>query len=121
MLNSRPLTALSTDPYDLSALTPEHSLIGSPINLIPDLNSRKTNRLGNRKDFQQLQTTRNQFWKQWHRIYITSLQVRKKWLNNSINSNIGDLVLVAEDNCRILDCHLARITRFFKGNDTSRR
>ena len=46
MLNSRPLTALSTDPNDLSALTPRHFLIGSPINLISDPNSKKANRLG---------------------------------------------------------------------------
>ena len=65
MLNSRPLTALSTDPNDLSALTPGHFLIGSPINLLPDLNSKKT-RIGNLKDFQQMQTTINQFWKEWH-------------------------------------------------------
>ena len=80
MLNSRPLTALSTDPNDLSAITPGHYLIGSPINLIPDMNSKKTNRLSNLKDFQQLQTIRNQFWKEWHRNYITSLQIRKKMI-----------------------------------------
>ena len=77
MLNSRPLTALPTDPTDLSALTPGNFLIGSPINLIPDLKSKKTNRLGNLKAFQQMQTTRNQFWKEWYQTYITSLQVRK--------------------------------------------
>ena len=121
MLNSRPLTALSTDPNDLSALTPGHFLIGSPINLIPDLNSKKTIRLGNLRDFQQMQTIRNQFWKEWHRNYITSLQVRKKWLNDSNSFNIGDLVLVAEDNCRVLDWPLARITKLFKGNDTRTR
>ena len=121
MLNSRQLTALSTDPNDLSALTPERFLIGSAINLIPELNSKKTTRSGNLKDFRQMQTTRNQFWKKWHRNYITSLQVRKKWLNDSDNFNIGDLVLVAEDNCRVLDCYLARFTKLFKGNDTRTR
>ena len=121
MLNSRPLTALSTDPNDLSALTLGQFLIGSPINLIPDLNSKKTNRLGGLKDFQQIQTTRNQFWKEWHQNYIISLQVRKKWLNDSNNFNIGDVVLVAEDNCRVLDWPLARITKLFKGNNTRTR
>ena len=54
MLYSRPFTALSSDPNDLRALTPGHFLIGSPINLISDLISKETNRLGNLKDFQQM-------------------------------------------------------------------
>ena len=112
------MTVLSTDPKGLSALTPVNFLIGSPINLIPELNSKKTNRVSILKDFQQMQTTRNQFWKEWHRNYITSLQVRKKWMNDIINFNIGDLVLVAEDNCFVLDWPLAKITKFFKGSDT---
>ena len=56
ILNSKRLTAIFTDPNDLSALTTGHFLIGSPINLFADLNSKKTNRSGNLKDFQQMQT-----------------------------------------------------------------
>ena len=39
----------------------------------------------------------------------------------SNNFNIGDLVLVAEDNCRVLDWPLARINKLFKGNDSRTR
>ena len=61
-----------------------------------------------------MQTTRKQFWKEWHRNYFNSLQVRKNWLNDSNNFNVGDLVLVADDNCRVLDWPLGRITKLFK-------
>ncbi|XP_018377309.1 PREDICTED: uncharacterized protein LOC108770303 [Trachymyrmex cornetzi] len=47
ILNSRPISALSSDPNDLSALTPAHFLIGKPLNSLPelDLSSVPANRL----------------------------------------------------------------------------
>jgi len=35
-LNSRPMQALSDDPTDLNALTPEHFLIGEPLCCVPE-------------------------------------------------------------------------------------
>ena len=68
-----------------------------------------------------MQTRRNQIWKESHRIYFTSQQVRKKWLNGSNNFSVKNLVLVADDNCRVSDWPLAGITKLFKGNDTRTR
>ena len=43
----------------------------------------------------------------------------KKWFNDSNNFNMGKLVLVAGDNCRVLDWPVARNTNYFNpGNDT---
>ncbi|XP_055838638.1 uncharacterized protein LOC129906759 [Episyrphus balteatus] len=36
ILNSRPITAMSSDPSDFTALTPGHFLIGCPINSFPE-------------------------------------------------------------------------------------
>lgn len=38
ILNSRPITQLSSDPSDLSYLTPGHFLIGEPISSFPEPN-----------------------------------------------------------------------------------
>ena len=81
MLNSRPITAMSTDANDLTGLTPGHFLIGSPTNLMPDITSSPSRSLS-LKDFQRLQQM-NSFWIEWHRSFIISLQVRKKLTNDN--------------------------------------
>ncbi|CAG7698753.1 unnamed protein product, partial [Allacma fusca] len=68
-VNSRPISPLSTDPEDLSALTPGHFLIGQPLNSVPkpDLTDLKMNRLSRWQLCQQLT---QEFWKRWHTEYL---------------------------------------------------
>nr|XP_046491130.1 uncharacterized protein LOC124223331 [Neodiprion pinetum] len=74
-LNSRPLSALSSDLEDLQALTPFHFLGGSTSALLPeeDLSDEPQNRLNR---FQLLQRIRNQFWRRWYSEYLLHLQER---------------------------------------------
>ena len=39
MLNSKPITVMSTDANSVTALTPGHFVIGSLINVMPDITS----------------------------------------------------------------------------------
>lgn len=111
-LNSRPITALSNDPSDLSALTPGHFIIGRSLTSIPEpdyINSK----ISYLNRWQIIQKMLQQFWKRWHREYLCRLQQRPKWLLPTKNFQINDLCLIKEDNmpptkwrmCRIIQLH----------------
>jgi len=63
-LNSRPLCAVSDDPYNPTYLSPEHFLIGEPLTQLPsaDLNDVKCNRISRWQTYQQ---KLQQFWQRW--------------------------------------------------------
>ena len=61
------------------------------------------------------------FWKSWHRDYLVTLQIRKKWLSNGPTFAVEDLVLIAEDIQRPLQWKLGSITELYSGNDSVNR
>ena len=116
LLNSRPLTHVSTDPNDLQALTPNHFLIGraSP-NLPPGIFDDKD--LSCRRRWRHAQRVVDHFWKRWRREYLPELTVRRKWLRETRNLEAGDLVLVVEDSEPRGHWPLARVMKPFSGSD----
>lgn len=115
MLNSRPLTPLSSDPTDLAALTPGHFLIGAPLAAVPEADHTgiPTNRL---KQWQLVQSFHQNIWKRWQLEYLHTLQQRQKWTVATKNLETGDLVLV-HCNTPPLTWPLARITAVHPGSD----
>ncbi|XP_054721417.1 uncharacterized protein LOC129231194 [Uloborus diversus] len=115
-LNSRPLSPLSSDPNDLSVLTPGHFLIGGPLNAVPetDFTSSKLNHLTR---WQLTQRLLQHFWKRWSSEYVTRLQQRPKWFSRKPNLKVGDLVLVKNENLPPLKWRLGRISEVFPGKD----
>ncbi|XP_011858773.1 PREDICTED: uncharacterized protein LOC105556299, partial [Vollenhovia emeryi] len=83
-LNSRPMSPMSHDPSDLSALSPGHFLIGAPLTSIPepDLSELASNRLTR---YQLLAKLQQHFWKRWSREYLTQFQARTKWKEERAN------------------------------------
>ena len=72
-------------------------LIGEPLTQLPaaDYTNVKCNRLSRWQTYQQ---QLQQFWQRWSSDYLQSLQQRKRWQKTSPNLQIGDLVLLREDN-----------------------
>ena len=81
LLNSRPITYVSSDPNDLSPLTPSHFLvgeIGGPF--APEaLDCEQT--YNPRKRWHRVQQLLGQIWKRWRKEFLPSLNVRKKWFH----------------------------------------
>ena len=77
-LNARPLTAVSDDPEDLTALTPNHFLLGrenASARFTPS--SERYNDL--RKSFKTAQAYADMIWKRWTREHRPQWNQRSKW------------------------------------------
>ena len=118
ILNSRPLTPLSSHPDDFLPLTPGHLLIGTSLTTFPqsDLRNIPVNRLSSWEVAQQM---RHHFWERWHKEYLNEQISRSKWKTSSNQEDIiiGTLVVIKEDNLPPMSWKLGRITAVHPGED----
>jgi hypothetical protein len=115
-LNSRPITPLSSNPDDLSPLTPGHFLIGTALTAPAESDVTKIN-IHRLDQWQKIQQVRQHFWKRWSREYIVELQQRSKWATSTRPAAVGDIVIVHEDNIPPLCWSLGRIETVHPGRD----
>lgn len=115
ILNSRPLTALSSDPTDVQALSPGHFLIGRPIASPPEPTTAVND--GSIHHYRLVSALLQSFWKRWKLEYLSALHARSKWSSPSKNLEIGDLVVLEEPNSPPLMWPLGRISAVFPGRD----
>ncbi|XP_011858366.1 PREDICTED: uncharacterized protein LOC105555927 [Vollenhovia emeryi] len=116
ILNSRPLTPVSSDPNDLIPLTPAHFLIGKTLTAVadPDLTHLPESRLSR---WQLIQGLQQHFWKRWSKEYIGELQQRTKWRKPFKPLHEGTMVLIKEDNLPTFKWKLGRILSVHPGRD----
>lgn len=116
VLNSRPLCAMSSNPNDLLALTPNHFLVFEPVTSLPDENLEGValNRLAR---WQLIQQFLQSIWRRWHVEYLHTLQQRHKWYEKSPNLQINSLVLIKQDNLPPSQWCLGRIMELHSGTD----
>ncbi|XP_075162758.1 uncharacterized protein LOC142235389 [Haematobia irritans] len=118
VLNSRPISSVSEDPTDLTALTPGHFLKGSPIMAFPEPVTQNLS-LFNR--WTKLKAIHRQFATRWKEDYLKALHKRYKWKNLTSNLKIGDLVVVMDDLLPPSDWRLGRIVKTHHGSDNNIR
>lgn len=116
VLNSRPMSPLSTDPCDFLPLSPAHFLIGRPLTApaCTDLTSSSTNRL---LRYDRVEQLRQHLWQRWSKEYISELQARTKWKYEKEDIALNTLVLIKEDALPPLRWRLGRVLRVFPGKD----
>lgn len=97
LLNSRPLTVLSSDPAEPTALTPSHFLHTAPLLSLPapEIKSDPVSLLHRHS---LLDNVVQSFWKRWRLEYLHGLQVRQKWNIPSVPITPGTVVVVMNDN-----------------------
>ncbi|KAL0841161.1 hypothetical protein ABMA28_014907 [Loxostege sticticalis] len=116
ILNSRPLTQLSSDPLDLSPLTPAHFLIGRPLISIPhpqimDDNITRLDR------FKRIEHIRQHFWHRFSLEYVSQLQQKSKWQTGKRELKLGSLVIVKDNTLPPLLWSLGRVVNVYPGSD----
>ena len=115
-LNSRPIAPLPCDGDTLEPLTPGHFLIGRPLEALPDppASYRSISLL---KRWHLCQNLIRHFWKRWVGEYIDITRRFTKWHHPSRNLQIGDIVLLQEDNLIPTKWPLGRIVNTYPGKD----
>ena len=123
-LNSRPYLALDCqEPGGELPLTPGHFLIGRPLRAYPEEPEQADLTLTNR--WQLCTAIVQEFWDNWNKTYLSSLQKRKKWTKPTPNIAVGDLVMMLDESNpsahpqqkRISTWKFGRVTAVHPGSD----
>ncbi|XP_076660602.1 uncharacterized protein LOC143363961 [Halictus rubicundus] len=116
VLNSRPLTPISSDPNDTLVLTPGHFLIGDSLTSLRERDFRDvpSNRLST---WQHIQKLKQHFWNRWYKEYLNEMTSRSRWSSGTHPIKEGTIVLLREDNVPPMQWPLGRVIKVYPGSD----
>ncbi|KAM3956038.1 uncharacterized protein ACR2FA_010018 [Aphomia sociella] len=107
---------MSTDPHDLTPISPAHFLVGRPLTapVCNDFTEAPAHRLTR---YQRVEQIRQHFWSRWTKEYVSELQTRTKKMKNALQLQTDMLVIIKDDNLPPLQWRLGRIVRTIPGKD----
>ena len=115
-LNSRPILATTQHNEEgIFTLTSGHFLIGRAIKSYPEKDIPEDISLLKRWNLGQAMV--QHFWTRWSSEYLSSLQARTKWTKTQPNLEVGDVVVLREDQTFACNWPLAKVTQTFPGKD----
>ena len=97
-INNRPLTVETlSDPHSAPPLSPSMLLTGKTRLVLPPPGEFKREDLYCRKMWRRTQHMIQEFWSRWSKEYLQQLQTRNKWIRPRRNFQVGDVVLLKEN------------------------
>ena len=96
VLNSKPLTYVSTDAHDPDPITPQMLLTGRTDHSLPPATYPDDEMLTRRR-WRQSQVLADRFWRRFIREYLPTIQSRRKWQQEVRALRVGDIVLIIDN------------------------
>ncbi|XP_012162778.1 uncharacterized protein LOC101451847 [Ceratitis capitata] len=116
ILNSRPLSPMSSDPNDIDALTPAHFLVGSSLRALPEQSFENRN-MSNTDRYDMITAIQQRIWRRWQAEYVNELRSRVKWTTPAIDIKEGTLVIIHDDNLPPQRWKFGRVESTVPGRD----
>ena len=115
LMNQRPIGVHPNDPEDGTYLSPNDLLLGRATSQIPQGPFLERTSYRHRFDF--LQSIVKCFWRRWSRDVFPQLVVRRKWHVAKRNVQVGDVVLVQDNNAVRGQWQMGIVKETYPGND----
>ena len=116
VVNSRPITAISTDPESPVILSP-NILLTQKQGQVPPVSGELTLKDTYSANWKHVQVLSDMFWTKWQREYLQQLQSRCKWRSERPNVKEGDIVLMKEKNLPRNEWPIGIVTEAIRSHD----
>ena len=120
IVNSRPLTPVTSDIEDQPALTPNDLLRLNASNVFPVGLWEPSHGYIKRK-WRQAQFLADVFWRRFKREYLTQLQQRHKWNKERRSMKIGDIVFVVDNSLPRNEWNIGKVVKVCSSSDNKVR
>jgi hypothetical protein len=117
IVNSRPLTLEDVNDPESLPLSPSQLLTMKSKVVMPPPGVFQKADVYCRKRWRAVQYLANVFWDKWRKEYLHSLQTRSKWSKPMRNFEIGDVVLVKDEDVTRNKWPMAVVSEVFPGKD----